>query len=165
MREIFKDIKGYEGIYQISNLGRVKSFTKNSEKFLKPNINRTGYATVRLYKDKIKYFTSIHRLIALAFIPNPENKRTVNHINGIKDDNRIENLEWNTYQENNIHALKNGLRKQNKIILQYDLDNNFIKEYKSIEDAGDITHTHKGSISEVCHSKRKTAGGFIWKLK
>ena len=89
----------------------------------------------------------------------------MNHINGIKDDNRIENLEWNTYQENNIHALKNELRKQNKIILQYDLDNNFIKEYKSIEDAGDITHTHKGSISEVCHSKRKTAGGFIWKLK
>jgi len=93
MREIFKDIPDYNGIYQISNLGRVKSFKRKQEVFLTSAINREGYVTIHLYKDRIKFFTSIHRLIAITFIPNPENKRTVNHINGNKKDNRIENLE------------------------------------------------------------------------
>lgn len=115
LNEIWKDIEGYENQYQVSNLGRVKSLNrvkKNTEgkevfrlgKILNPNINKkNGYASVMFgYKGKRKY---IHRLVAIAFIPNPENKPCINHKNKIRDYNYTENLEWVTYLENNIHSI------------------------------------------------------------
>lgn len=120
--EIWKDAVGYESLYQISDSGRVKSIkrlnydinTKSyvwifKENLLKPLINKKGYYTCVLYKNKKGKRIPIHRLVALAFIPNPNNKPQVNHINGNKLDNSFGNLEWVTNQENAFHAAKNNL--------------------------------------------------------
>lgn len=122
MNEIFKDVEGFEGLYQISNLGRVKSLNRTvissngkvrnlKEKIMKPCLIGTGYVTVVLYTGKktIK-LKHIHRLIALHFIPNPDNKPQVNHINSIRNDNRLVNLEWVTPRENSSH----GYKRKNK---------------------------------------------------
>ena len=120
MEEKWKDIIGYEGFYQVSNLGNVKSLfriiqTGNNkrsvkEKILKSNINRYGYVMVTISKFGKLYTHSVHRLVALAFISNPLNKPQINHINGIKTDNYLDNLEWNTVSENNQHSFDNGLK-------------------------------------------------------
>ena len=107
--EIWKDIPGYEGAYQVSNLGRVKSIKFKKERILKGGCNNTGYPIAALCLNGVKRDFLIHRLVTQAFIKNPENKKTVNHINGIKADNRVINLEWNTYKENLTHARKTGL--------------------------------------------------------
>lgn len=119
MDEIWKDIKGYEGYYQVSNLSRVKSLERDvpyknttihrKEHIMSSIINRYGYVKVLLSKNSISKLTSLHRIVAIAWIPNNNNKRTVNHKNGIKSDNRIENLEWATDLEQVIHAEQNGL--------------------------------------------------------
>ncbi|KKN59958.1 hypothetical protein LCGC14_0537080 [marine sediment metagenome] len=107
--EIWKDIKGYEGHYQISNIGRIKSLKRGKNRILKTPPNSKGYLLVGLTKNGITETKRIQRLVAICFIPNPYNKPEVNHKNGIKIDNRTENLEWATRQENVIHAVKNGL--------------------------------------------------------
>ena len=106
-KEHFKPIKGYEGLYEVSNLGNIKGLKRNI--ILKPFCDPSGYNGVVLCKDGKVTFKYIHRLIAMDFIPNLENKPQVNHINGVKNDNRIENLEWCTHKENAIHAQRIGL--------------------------------------------------------
>lgn len=112
-KEIWKDIKGYEGLYQVSNLGRVKSLEQpakpGSGNHARPEVilklrNRLGYSVIGLYKNTKQKYHSVNRLVAQAFIPNPENKSETNHINGIKNDNRVENLEWCTRSENINHS-------------------------------------------------------------
>lgn len=122
--EIWKDIPGYEGYYQVSSIGRVKSLERKTESIsprhnrshliIKENIRvahikKLGYYEIRLQVNKLRTNHSVHRLVAQAFIPNIENKEQVNHINGIKTDNRVENLEWATRSENVLHAFKIGL--------------------------------------------------------
>ncbi len=126
-KEIWKDVVGYEGLYQVSNLGRVKSLarsvishytdrkpivtTNRKERIMKQFLYKTGYLYTGLAKNRVKKKYKIHRLVAMAFIPNPENKPMVNHIDGNPLNNRVENLEWCTNQENQIHAIKTGLNK------------------------------------------------------
>lgn len=188
-KEIWKDVIGYEGLYQISNLGKVKSLDRYIfkdrwsgfhyyGKILKPQIT-CGYPTVKLSKNKKYKSCSIHRLIAIHFIPNPENKPQVNHINSIRNDNRIENLEWVTAQENIIHGYKYGYMKSPKAmtgrfgkdnpksvpVLKISIDNDILHEYDSIHCANRDTNISIGNIHSVCNSKRKTAGGFKWRYK
>src|SRR5690349_9031584 len=106
--EIWKDIPGYEDLYQVSNIGRVKSFKRGKEAVRVLSLKKSGYLYVCLCNSINKHLR-VNRLVALAFIPNPENKSDVNHKNGIKSDNRVENLEWNTPSENRQHAYRAGL--------------------------------------------------------
>lgn len=110
MTEIWKDIIGYEGLYQISNQGNVKS--SHSGAIVKQQV-MGGYKYVSLHKEKKLRTHRVHRLVAQAFIPNPESKPQINHINGIKTDNRADNLEWCTQSENMKHAYENGLQIAN----------------------------------------------------
>lgn len=118
MKEIWKDIKGYEGLYKISNLGKIKSLSRPRNKYqfieehiLKTRLTHRGYELVSLSKDgKLKSFY-VHRLVAQTFIENPEKKSCVNHINGIKIDNQVNNLEWCSYSENMNHAYGTGLHQ------------------------------------------------------
>lgn len=177
----FGRITGYEGIYKISSLGRVKRVGKyrnqvkewESNRILKPATKSKGYMYVQLSKNGKTSPKHIHRLVAEAFIPNPENKPTVNHKNGNKADNSLENLEWATYTENihSIRILGNGNRIDaiKKPVLQYDLQGNFVAEYPSYREAQ--RQTGINSIDVVCRGERqkgrkqKTAGGYIWKYK
>lgn len=109
--EIWRDIVGYEGLYKISSCGRVKSFHNKSEKILAVHINKFNYSRILLSKNGNSKTYLVHRLVAIAFIPNPDNKPEVNHKNGNKSDNRVENLEWVTCSENTRHAFVTGLAK------------------------------------------------------
>lgn len=142
--EIWKDVAGYEGLYQISTLGRIKSLKRKkgkADKIRVHNITRTGYHIIDLYKNnKCKYF-SVHRLVALAFIPNPLNKSEVNHIDGNKSNNNLTNLEWNTRAENTDHASTIGLRKELKGEKNH--------KAKLTEEKVRNMRSHKGKISTV----------------
>lgn len=121
--EIWKDIEGYENMYQVSNKGRVRSLDRLDVRSdgsrgsnrrlrgapLKLSVNKGGYYIASLYKNRKKKTASVHRLVAITFIDNPDNKRTVNHINGIKTDNNSKNLEWATHKENSQHGWDTGL--------------------------------------------------------
>jgi len=119
-KEVFKDIPNYKGYYQISNLGRIKTVARDVNNYRKhrPSIilkqttrKKDGYKQICLRKNGDSKYVMVHRLVATAFIPNPYNKKTVNHKNGIKSDNKIENLEWMTLSENIQHAFDTGLKK------------------------------------------------------
>lgn len=140
MKEIFKDIVGYEGLYQISSLGRVRAYAKKrdmphggyhlyNECFIKPHRDGGGYLFVKLCKDSKQKLPKIHRLVAEAFIPNLQKKPCINHKNSIRDDNKLENLEWVTYKENMQHAVSVGHMKGVKS--NCILDEEKVKEIRS----------------------------------
>lgn len=182
MNEIYKDIEGYEGLYQVSNLGRIKSlsrFQSTTERILKPVINSRGYSVVTLSKNNIHKIFSISRLVAGLFIANPENKPEVNHISGIKSDNSISNLEWCNSSENQFHAFKTGLQKptkpwlgksgknhnRSKQVNQFTKSGIYLKSFENAKNAELLTGINHSGISDVCRGISKTAGGFVWRYK
>ena len=113
--EFWEDIKGYEGIYSVSNLGNIKKTFKNGgTKILKPYTAGKGYYVVSLYKDKVRLQQYVHRLVLQTFLANPMGKATGNHENGDKSFNALENLTWMSHSENMLHAEATGLHKGNK---------------------------------------------------
>ncbi len=123
--------------------------------------------TVILYnKNKNRKMFRVNRLVATAFIPNPEKKEQVNHKDGNKLNNNVDNLEWVTQKENQYHAWENGLNKNKpKEVNQYDLNNSFIREWESAREIERQTKINRSNIACCCRGERKTAGGYIWRYK
>lgn len=181
MRKIWKDIKGFDGKYKISNFGEVMSIdygkTKKS-KLLTPKQHHTGYLLVRLcYGDgRMPKNRTIHSLVAEAFIPNPENKRCVNHKDGNKTNNNVTNLEWNTHKENCQHAIKTGLRDPHKNnhpkgsdvvnsrgVAQYSKAGEFIRSWDCISDAARHINCNPCMIINNASGRTKSCHGYVWK--
>lgn len=175
MTELWKDIEGYEGLYQISNLGNVKNL--RTEKVKVSSIANTGYKSITLYKNRTKKTFSVHRLVAQAFIPNPDNKPQVNHKDSNKINNCVDNLEWVTSKENIQHIISLGYKpvcntrgkfgkdnKQSIKIGQYDKSGNLINiYYGGNEIKRQLNLSTASHILEVVKGKRKSAFGYVWK--
>lgn len=169
MKEIWRTIPEYD--YAVSNIGNVYSYI--SDKILKPNIDRNGYARVPLYKNGRKQYKQIHRLVAELFIDNLNNLPCINHKNNIRNDNRVENLEWCTYSYNNKYAYEKGNKHKmfgcnngkSVPILQLDSQGNILKEFESMCMCANELKIQQSCISMVCNGIRKTTGGFVFKRK
>ena len=158
-----KPVPGYEGLYSVSDDGRVFSHVRNRE--LKPKIDRYGYKAVTLFKDGKSHYTTIHRIVAKTFLPNPLTKRCVNHINEIKTDNRVENLEWVTVKENDNHGTRNirmADSKSKKPVIQI-LPDGTTRCFKGVKDAWRQTGINRSNIAECCKGRKRTAGQSKWR--
>lgn len=170
MKEIWCDVYGYEGLYQVSNLGNVKSLLNNI--YLKGHVSNCGYCDVQLYKDKKVRVFKVHRLVALHFIPNPGFKQQVNHIDGNKLNNNVTNLEWVTAKENTEHAIVNGFRKAHvkethkrlpRKILQYDNDGYYLKTWDSVKEIVRFYGYSSSAINSCVSGNSHSSYGYIWK--
>lgn len=162
--EIWKPVVGYEGLYEVSNWGRVKSLKFGKERILKLIKDKDGYFIVNLYKNKkIKSFR-VHRLVAEAFIDNPDNLPQVNHKDENPSNNVVSNLEWCNakYNINFGTRSKKVSKKLSKPVLQYTLDGEFVREWKSYSECKRNGFNH---VDMVCRGKQKSCGGFIWRYK
>ena len=177
MEEIWKDIKDYEGLYQVSNWGRVKSLDRwvkscyGSKQLKKGQVLKicndlNGYLFVSLCKNGKHTIYLVHRLVAEAFIPNPYNLPQVNHKDEDKQNNHYLNLEWCTHEYNVNYGTRNKkvAEKLSKPVLQYTLDDQFVKEWKSIKECGRNGFV-SANIYKCCNGKRKKHKGFIWRYK
>lgn len=197
MNEIWKDIKDYEGLYQVSNLGRVKSLERNvpftnrwgqriahlqKERILKAKKQFNGYLALALSKDGKHKTYLVHRLVAETFILKTDNQLQVDHINGDKTDNRVDNLRWCTAKENCLNPLwveksKNvseetrkklsdkAKHSHNKPVLQFDLHGNFVQEWPSVAEAQRQLGFNRSNICDCLKGRHKIAYGYIWKYK
>jgi hypothetical protein len=172
MQEIWKDIQGFNGKYQVSNKGHVKSFIKstkhhNENHLLKPNINNSGYACVALYYEKgKKKQVLVHVLVASAFLLNPNNYPCVNHKDENKLNNCVDNLEWCTYSYNNAYGTAR-IRRINTIskrVGQFTINDEWLATYRSATVASEILGISSTSIADCCNGKRSYAHGYKWKF-
>lgn len=191
MKEQWKDIKGYEGFYQISNFGKVRSlkrYRRNGKsgyiqfgKILKVQSNKQGYQSVTLYKEGRPKRISLHRLVAQAFISNPLKLPQINHRDENPSNNQVDNLEWctakynNNYGNHNLNlsntlkhtnkqiAIVNG-KKASKPVLQFTLSGELVKKYPSQVEAARSNEIRQDGISDCCRGKTKKYKGFVWKF-
>ena len=184
MEEIWKDVVGYEGLYEVSNFGNVRSLFRYKKK-LKWNICNNRYATVQLFKNKVGKRLLVHRLVAEAFLANPEKLPIVNHKDENKLNNYVNNLEWCTQGYNLSYNQGHKKRAERKRwfydelsikfkennpaikipIIQMNLDGEIIREWESIKEAIETLGYKSNHICECCKNKRKTSNGFRWKYK
>ena len=168
INEIWRPIEGFEGLYKVSNLGRVKSLRNYGgvkERIMKPYKTKWGYLGLTLrVKGKVKWFP-IHRLVAEAFIPNTDNLPQVNHKDECKTNNRVDNLEWMSCKDNVNYGtgIQRRVEKYKKKVNQYTKDGVFIKQWDSPKDAADYLGISVHHIYSVCSGKRKKTGGYIWR--
>ena len=172
MSEEWRDVVGYEGRYQVSSMGRVKSLERKDclgrtvkERILKPGVVGGGYLMVVLCAGGKQKMHKVHRLVCQAFHDNPDNKSDVNHINENKTDNRACNLEWCTRRENCNHGTHNErvAKAQSKSVGQYTLDGELVKIWPSTIEVQRQTGFCQGSISQAANGKYKQAYGCIWR--
>lgn len=180
LKEEWKSIKGYENRYQVSNHGRVKSLARiieaddgferhYREKYLKLKPNKArGYVAVRLYDDEGNYkHIEVHRLVALHFLSNLDGFPIVNHIDQVRDNNHVDNLEWCTYAHNLLHkgAHRRSREKIKKKVFQYSLDGEFVRAWSSATDCAREMEIERSGISHVCNGHRLHHAGFVWKFE
>ena len=190
--EIWKDIEGYEGYYQVSNLGRVKRLPRGKQwpyrqthnNIRKPKQNNSGYLVVNLSKDNKVKWIGVHRLVATAFIPNPNNYPQVNHIDECKTNNVVENLEWCTQSQNNLHGTarqrQNETRHKNdpdrvvwkasamkhaKRVAMCSRDGELLRSFASMTEASQETGVDITTISYQCNGKRKSRRNYYWRYE
>ena len=180
--EVWKPISGYEGFYEVSNLGRIRSLErivecsdgrkrKIKDRTLKGSSYSGGYSGVTLHKDGCAKFVNIHRIVAEAFVPNPLEKEEVNHKDENPSNNHASNLEWVTHKENlNYGTRQERARKaiveaQGRAVRQLSIDGELVAEYESLSAACNATGTHVSNITKCAKGVYKTAGGYIWKYK
>lgn len=181
---MWKEIEGYDGYYEVSDTGLVRSLDRHviertgkragqirllRGSLMKQTISTAhgtpdGYPVVSLHKNGKSRVIPVHSLVAKAFLPNPHNLPTINHKNGEKCDNRVENLEWASYSENNTHALQHGLRRPRGVpIGQFNENGDLVATFRSETHAARETGISRGCISHCLHGRLKVAGGYIWK--
>lgn len=167
--EIWKDIKGYEGLYKISNLGNVKSLPRATTKgkLLVKNLDSYGYEKVTLSKNGIHKQFSVHKLVATSFIENPYNLKSINHKDEVKTNNIVSNLEWcsEKYNVNYGSCIPKRSNRRKRAVLQFSKSGELIREWASAVDAEIALGISRKQISAVIHNLHKTAGGFVWRLK
>lgn len=166
--EVWKDVIGYEGLYQVSNLGRVKSLARRCktwngergvpEKILIGGLDTDGYKQVTLCNEGHKTTWKVHRLVCLAFLPNPENKPSINHKNAIKTDNKLENLEWSTVKENTIHAHENGLCNPRR---GEDHGKSYLTKQQVIDIKYNLSHLSNQEVGKLFNMNWKT----VWCIR
>ena len=177
---MWKPIADYPG-YEVSDKGRVRSVDRRVKsrygnlrlikgKVLALRIGDNGYPQLFLYRNGKKCMNDVHRLVAEAFLDNPNNWKFVDHINTVRDDNRVENLRWVSAKGNSNNPITREHHlhtARNKAVIQYDKNFNFIAEYESVQAAAKATRTNPSHLGEVCRGcrYRKTANGYIWKYK
>lgn len=183
LNEEWRDIAGYEGLYQISNIGRIKSLARIiirgnkayqlSEKYIKLR-PRNGYPSVGLHKNNAVQYIAVHRLVAFAFIENPCRKECINHKDCNRENNTISNLEWVSKAENNQHAWDNGCQEKlrqmmrcgirQREVIQLSADGIEINRFQRIKDAAERLGINRTHISSVCKKQygRNTVGGYKW---
>lgn len=164
MNENWKPIEGYETMYQVSNLGRVRSIAGLRPCVLKQRYDRGGYMRVNLAQDGRKTTHKVHRLVALAFVPIVQGKNQVNHIDADKTNNKASNLEWVTQKENNNSGTHNKQIQQTKgtPVIQYSSAGDVVAFYFSIKEAARITSVSEWKISKAIKNGGGTIGGFYW---
>jgi len=180
MMEVWKPVVGYEGLYEVSNLGRVRSLDRVVSgkdgctlsikgQMMHPTLNTTGYPFVGLRKDGKRGMYTVHRLVAKAFIPNPDNLAEINHKNEDKTDNRVANMEWCDHSYNMRFGTR-GERCRKKAdchaVVQMDMEGNVIAEYEAIKVAARVVGINNAeTITKCCKGTRPSAGGYRWKYK
>ena len=180
MNEQWKSVIGYEDLYEVSNLGNVRSKDRivyqlhkdggqarhiYKGKMLKPQLQRNGYLAIDLHKagSFIRFF--VHRLVASSFVENPDGKPIINHKDSNRTNNRFDNLEWVTQSENVIHGYRFGnmIPPHQRKVGQYDFDGNLIRIWKSQTDVEREMGIFQANIYKVCYGKRNQAGGYVWR--